>query len=49
MEHHHYKIIIQYGMATKSFTLISTDSEKAYKQAESIVNPRWVITDILPL
>ena len=44
-----YKIIIQCGIATKSFTLTSTDSDKAYKQAESIVNPRFVITDILPL
>lgn len=44
-----YKIIIQCGMATKSFTLTSTDSEKAYRQAESIVNPKYVITDILPL
>jgi len=44
-----YKIIIQCGIATKSFTLTSTDSEKAYKQAEAIVNPKYVITDILPL
>lgn len=44
-----YKIIIQCGIATKSFTLTSTDSDKAYKQAESIVNPKYVITDILPL
>ena len=44
-----YKIIIQCGIATKSFTLTSTDSDKAYKQAESIVNSKYVITDILPL
>jgi len=42
-----YKIIIQCGMATKSFTLTSTDSEKAYKQAESIINSRFIITDII--
>jgi hypothetical protein len=42
-----YKIIIQCGMAIKSFTLTSTDSEKAYKQAESMVNPKFVITDII--
>ena len=42
-----YKIIIQCGMTTKSFTLTSTDSDKAYKQAESIVNPKYVITDII--
>lgn len=42
-----YTIHIQCGLACKSFTLTSTDSEKAYKQAESIVNPRFVITDII--
>jgi hypothetical protein len=44
-----YKIIIQCGMAIKTFTLTSTDSEKAYKQAEAMVNPKFIITDILPL
>jgi len=34
-------------MTVKSFTLTSTDSEKAYKQAEAIVNPKFVITDII--
>lgn len=41
-----YKIIIQCGMTTKSFILTSTSSEKAYKQAEAIVDPRFIITDI---
>jgi hypothetical protein len=42
-----YKIIIQCGIVTKTFTLTSTDSEKAYSQAESIVNPKYIITDII--
>lgn len=36
-------------MTEEQNKLTSTDSDKAYKQAEAIVNPKYVITDILPL
>jgi len=42
-----YKIIIQCGMAVKSFTLDATDRDKAYSITEAIISDRWVITDII--
>jgi len=42
-----YKIIIQCGMAVKSFILDADNSSKAYSITEAIVSDRWVITDII--
>ena len=42
-----YKIIIQCGMAVKSFILDATDRDKAYSITEAVVSDRWVITDII--
>jgi len=41
-----YKITMQSGMCRKSFTLKATDRSKAYDEADSIIDDRWVITDI---
>lgn len=42
-----YKIIIQCGMAVKSFILQSDNRSKAYSITEAIIDDRWVITDII--
>jgi hypothetical protein len=42
-----YKIIIQRGIVCKSFTLEATNKEDAHQKAEAIINPRFVITDVL--
>lgn len=34
-------------MACKSFTLNALNRDQAYNQAEAIINPRFVITDII--
>jgi len=34
-------------MACKSFTLNAINRDKAYKKAEAIINPSFVITDII--
>jgi len=42
-----YKIIIQCGMAVKSFILQSDNRAKAYAVTEAVIDDRWVITDII--